>query len=76
MCILDYVFTFVILHNIKYFLQRLDILLRSLFSLEIRQNLRNVKLRCIDSKIEGVKNNYSSPRVTNSATLYIYIYVH
>ena len=53
MCILDYVFTFVILHNIKYFLRRLYIFLRSFFVSEIRQNLRNVKLRCIDGKIEG-----------------------
>ena len=54
------------LHNIKYFLRRLYIFLRSLFVSEIRQNLRNIKLRCIDGKIEGeeVKNNYSSPRVT------------
>ena len=74
MDVLHYIFTFVILHNIKYFLRRLYIFLRSLFASKIRQNLRNVKLRCIDGKIKGgVKNNYSSPRVTNSATLYIYI---
>ena len=53
MCILHYVFTFVILHNIKYFLRWLYIFLRSLFTSEIRQNLRNVKLRCIDGKIVG-----------------------
>ena len=63
MCILDYVFTFVILHNIKYFLRRLYIFLRSLFTSEIKKNLRNVNLRCIDGKIEGVKNNYFSPRM-------------
>ena len=53
MYILHYVFTSVILRNIKYFLRRLYILLRSLCTFEIRQNLRNVKLRCIDIKIEG-----------------------
>ena len=53
MYILHYVFTFVILHNIKYFLRRLYIFLRSLFMSEIRQNLRNVKLQCIGGKIEG-----------------------
>ena len=53
MYILHYIFMFVILHNIKYFLWRLYIFLRSLFMLEIRQNLRNVKLRCIGGKTEG-----------------------
>ena len=53
MYVLQYVFTFVILCNIKYFLRRLYIFLQSIFASEIRQNLRNVKLRCIDGKIEG-----------------------
>ena len=52
MYILHYVFIFVILLNIKYFLQRVDIFLHSLFMYEIRHNLRNVKIRCIDVKIE------------------------
>ena len=43
---------FVILRNIKYFLRQVHIFLRSLFMYEIRQNLRNVKIQCIDVKIE------------------------
>ena len=70
MCILHYVFMFVILHNKKYFLQRLYIFLRCFFTLEIREKLQNVKLWGIDGKIEGVKNNYSSHRMTNSQSLY------
>ena len=52
MYVLQYVFTFVILCNIKYFLRRVHIFLRSFFMYEIRQNLQNVKIRCIDVKIE------------------------
>ena len=53
MYVLHYVFIFVILRNIKYFLRRVHIFLRSLFMYEVRENLRNVKIRCIDVKIEG-----------------------
>ena len=53
MHILHYFFTFVILHNKKYFLRRLYIFLRSLLTSEIRQNLQNVKLQCTGDKIEG-----------------------
>ena len=52
MYVLHYIFTFVILRNIKYFLWRVHIFLRSLFMYEIRQNLRKVKIQCIDDKIE------------------------
>ena len=52
MYVLHYVFTFIILRNIKYFLRQVHIFLRSLFMYEIRQNLRNIKIRCIDDKLE------------------------